>query len=393
MSFSSSRPVPEIHAPCDPPILRLFTAVDASLQTLRHFFDSWFMPEVLQGESVAASSTVVHYLDALVWWERLTNDPPLCEITRDTLKDFRAALRTATFARSPLHGAKRYPLSKSRQVGILRDIRAIVYRTGPELDGKRECAEILDRAPHIAIEAITGTPKPTFSLERLRKLAKACSLMTQPRIQGLMAPAWCYAMLASYSFTGLRRESVRLVQWPMFAEREDGIWLHVPPEIVPKTSKPTDIAVHPEMWSALCAIRTDSNYVLSIDRLQTRKRRTSDPQTPWLSGERIADLLNDLQRLAGIPEAQWLTPQAWRRTHLDLLDECGYAQSRKMLQEAADHADSKTTEGSYVDVKNKFRRRLPWLRTDLEQAYKDREKERLRREEQALDSRQQRLFD
>lgn len=350
----------------DTPIIRVFRPDQPPAddeQRLRQFFESWFLPEVLDAERDSSDGTIRAYRESLRWWEALTSDPPLRAIDRETLKDFRAKLRTATYARSARKDAPRYPLSKARQLIILRNIRAILFRAGPDLDPRRPAAGIIAKPAHIPVERIASRPKPGYSLKRAQMIAEACDRMTDPVIVGISAGAWCYALVCAFFFTGLRRETVRLMQWSWFHDREDGIWMEVPDDAVPKTEKGTHVFVHPELWLALKQIRTGSAYCFSIDRVITRKRRGPKGwYMPQVSGDRINRLMYRLQTVAGIPKAQQLSVQAWRRTHMDQLDDVGYAAVRRVVQEAADHADAETTEASYVDLKNKYRRRLPWLR-------------------------------
>lgn len=347
------------HGP-EAPTLRLFVAsddLDEANWTLRQFYELWFEPEVLRRERRSSESTITNYRQKIDWWEKLTSNPPLSAITRETLADFRDALRDATFTRArsrPGKPARRYPLSEARQAGILRDIRAILFRAGPDVDPKRPAKGILPKVPHIAVAKVDCDPKPAFSLERARRIAAACPLMTRPVVRGVESGKWCYGVLCGFAHTGLRREDVVTLAWSMFEEREDGIWLSLREQ---KTRKRATIFVHPELWLALQAIRTGSEFVFSIDRPHSSRRR----QAKRISGARVAELLFELQDLAGIPKPQQQSPHAWRRTHLNWLDQAGYSAHREVLRSAANHADAATTEGSYVDLKNNFRRRLPWL--------------------------------
>lgn len=345
--------------PSDQPIsIKLFqpNEVEEAAQTLRQFFESWYKPEVCIKERDSSPQTIGDYEVALKWWERLTSNPPLSNITRDTLNEFRVALRTATHRRGMFETSARYPLSKPRQITILRNIRAVVFRTGPDSDPKRPAASIVPKAAHVTIEKVEAHPKPAISLARVRKIAAVAVDMTWPEIKGVAPGQWCLAVVCGLFYTGLRVGTLLRLEWSMLQEHEDGWWLHTTER---KTGKLARVAMHSDLVRALEPIRTTSRFVYSIDRYVTRKRRRVDTESPTFSVGRMGDLQEALQRLAGIPETQWVSPHGWRRTHLNQLDEVGYRRARMLLQSAADHDESSTTEGHYVDVKNKYRRLLP----------------------------------
>lgn len=347
--------------------LRIFEHDDRTKWTLRQFFEFWFRPEILERERRSTKGTIDFYVEAVRWWDKLTNNPSLQAIDREALKSFRDKLREATYQRSPRKGAKKYPLSQARQIGLLSAIRTIVYHFGPELDNKRETAQILDSAPHIAIEKYEGEPKPSFTLQQARRIAAATDQMRAPKIAGVPAPAWCYALLCAFVFTGLRRGTIRRLRWSMVQIRDKRPWLIVPSRDVSKTRKATRVLIHRELWQALQAIKTDSDFVFSIDRYQSRPR-VKGGKRPMLSGDALHRLMRQMQEAAGIPPEQRLTPHAWRRTHVDWLINVGYGAARSIGQAAADHGDARTTEGFYVDIKNKCRRKLPWLRPERKPA-------------------------
>lgn len=370
----------------EPRILRCFVADDRSRWKLRKFVMDWFVPEHLVREQDCASGSIRNYLECVTWWERaLPENPDLSDVTRETLKRVRDFLRTAYYVRSKRKGAKRYPLGKVRQAGILTGLRTILFYAG-QGDLKREAAGILDAPPHISVPKVEVEPKDCFTRRNAKLIVAACERMDAPHIKGVDPAKWNYALVCGFVFTGLRRETVRKLRWSKFQERGGKIWLRLRNEDIEKTGKGTRIRVHAELWQALQAIRTDSEFVFSIDKYQTRPRYKGGKR-PWLSGDRIYKLTLKLQELAGIPKEEWLTPQAWRRTHIDWLVATGYDKRRKLGQAAADHGDSDTTETHYVDFKNQCRWRLPWLRPEL----KPRKSKNAHRPPD--DARQRHLFD
>lgn len=376
-----------------PFILRLFgdDAYERKHWKLRDVLERFFLDRILRNEREVGVDREDRYRRYVWWWEQLTPNPDLIDVTRDDLREFRARLREATYTRSPVAGAKRYPISLATQADILDGIVRLLGCTGPA-NGEIEMAEILDGPPpSIKIARPRHRPKPVFTVKRARALAEACWRMNTPDIDGVDPAAWNYAALCCLLLSGARRNTARRLCWWMFEKAEDGLWLDIPDEYVSKTNKGKRLSVHPELWLAINAIRTESQYVLSIDRYNTRKRRRTDTHRPLLSGDRMRSLLHQLHEIADVPREQWLSPQACRRSHFDWLDRTGYQLSRKIAQSAADHSSATTTERYYVDLENRYRRRLPWLRPEVKKEWI--EERRRRKEARRADHRQKRLFD
>lgn len=317
--------------------------------TLRQFFERWFQPIVLKADRDCTDATVGLYEDALGYWERITGDPPISQIDEYTVALFQNGLRIATYRRG-LAGQE-YPLGAQSQHKHLRNIRAVLHRTGPTIDPNRKGKGLIAEAPHIRLPAVPVKRKPCFSLKQAMALLSNAHLMTQPAQQktGITPLNWWRGRLGLHFYTGLRSGTIRRLTWAVIEEDDEGnYWFNLPSHLVTKTQKETRIIVHPLLYGHLFACRRTSS--------------PAEPLSPQPHCDRWIQSLHDrLQNLAGVPEAKWLSPHAWRRMHGDQLAQIGLRDVQELCRSALDHADVSTTTSHYVDVLNKFRLKLPPL--------------------------------
>lgn len=315
---------------------------------LSEFYRRWFRPVVLVD---VAAATLAIYADAIEWWVRLSGDPPLDQIDAVKIAEFRRALKTARWRRSPT--GRDYPLSLATQAKHLKNLRAILLRTGPTLHPSRPCTELVERATWIAVSKPKHSPKRPFELPVARLLWRTCAAMTWgERLKCLWpaapAPAWWRAYLALAYYLGLREGTVLSLTWGMIDRREAGWWLDVPPECVAKTHKGIQKFLHPHAVETIGALGLPSG--------------PADPIVPYYqSASHFDDQHRRLQCLAGLPAERWLSPQAWRRTHARQMGLVGLSRAMSLAQWSADHADQKTTREHYADLEPDVMLRLPRL--------------------------------
>ncbi len=77
---------------------------------------------VLPDRDKASDSTLIHYIHVLNAWKRLTNDPPVSEITRRTVVDFREKLQQTPF----LRGKRLQVRSVATVNRIIRELHVMV---------------------------------------------------------------------------------------------------------------------------------------------------------------------------------------------------------------------------------------------------------------------------
>lgn len=332
--------------------------------SLRQFFETWLLPALLRK---ARSPTIRKYQDAIAWWEAITNNPSMGEITDAVCKAFadelpeakyrRAAVRRgATVQRATQSGSGLYrtlaPISVAKHVNR---IAFILGRAGPRFDPREPVAELLERCPLMPRLEADWESKPPFDLEVARAIAAASKTFDRPATpEWITPPQYWRVQLAQYFYTGLRSGTVLALRVKHFEDKAKVPILNVPGDIVFKTSKPIQVAVHPQLAKIL--------------REVTRDR---DPHElilpPTCSYSHLLDLHESLQRLAGLEKSQVQSIHAWRRTHGNQMAMLGADDGIKIAQAALDHADERTTRKSYVNQTflNGLRVKLPelWPRT------------------------------
>lgn len=323
---------------------------------LAQFFHRWYRPIVIDGQGLS-HGTLILYVQLLKWWKRLTTDPPLRMIDLFTVTTFAARLRKATYRRGPLGGER--PLSPHRVASILRNLRSLLGRIGPQRDPSKPTAKLIDDPPAVPVDDVECDPKPCFSLETARAIVAAAGRMEVPRLEGIEPWQWWRGTLGGYYVTSLRRGSLLECEWTMLHKDAICRWLLVPGRLVCKTGKSKKIALPDWYWRSIAWWPQRGAKIFCwpyhIDHLN--------------------DCHYQLQSLAGIPEAEQMPIQAWRRTHGQAMGNEGLAIAQKLAQLALDHGDSGTTRKHYVDFENQVRLRLPPLWDDA-----------------PIDDRQKRLF-
>jgi integrase len=308
---------------------------------LRVFFNRWFRPIVIEGGG-RSEGTLRGYQELLGWWERLTPDPPLRLIDDFQIAEFCKRLRGAKYRRGKL-GTDR-PLSASRVWLLLRNLRTVLRRIGPQRDDS-PTAGLAWKMPPVPGEKPETDLKESFTLEQARAIVAAARRMQRPRIEGVTPGEFWRGLLAWYYVTGLRRGSLLAVEWSMLSDRREYQLLSVPGRLVQKTGKGTKLFIAPWAWRAVAHWPRSQPLIFvwphDVDHLN--------------------DLHYELQSHAGIPDNEQLSIQGWRRTHGNMMGECGLELAQRIAQRALDHGDARTTKASYADFENRIRLKLPPL--------------------------------
>jgi integrase len=319
-----------------------------SALTLSEFYRAWFVPIVLSGERQAAAGTLTSYAESIAYWSEITGDPPLAQVDEFTLAQFQAGIAAATYRRG-LSGPAR-PLSEFTRTKHLKQVRAVLFRTGPRTDPRRPSKALLAETPHLVVTTPhRSRPRPPFTLAIARATFAACRLMgadpdgrRSPGDGGPAAVAWWRALIAVLYFTGLRCGTIFALEWTMIERRGSAAWLNVPGGIV-KTKKPVEKFLRAEA-AAL------------VEHLP----RTSARVFAWShSASHLVRRHHELQRLGGVSPS--LSLHAWRRTHATELYRLGAGQGLWCAQMGLDHADAATTSSFYVDLEAELIAKLPAL--------------------------------
>lgn len=306
--------------------------------TLREFFDGWFRPIVLAGDTNAKPATVVEYLSSVAWWETLTGNPPLSAVDAFTLAELKTGLRAATWRRgpnSPARALKPHTIAKH-----LKQLRAILLRTGPTVDRSLPSAGLLDAAPYMRVSTPKRqTPRPALTVDECRAIVAAAGRLLHP----VERCRWI-ARLSVLFYTGLRIGSTNGLSPANLHDRDGRKWLVVEGADV-KTGNALAVPLHGEALRALDA-------VAAAGLVGGRYFAAVHPRT-------LARQHDALQVDAGLSKP--LGFHAWRRCHAEQMVAIGAASGELVAQVALDHSSASTTRQFYANARLLLIDRLPKL--------------------------------
>ncbi len=318
--------------------------------SLTDLHESWVVP-VVYPQRKTAPATVEKNRDALCWWRQITGDPPLARTDDFTLARFREGLAQATYRKGKL-GALR-PLSPHTQARHLLSVNRLLLWAGPRIDRRRPGANLLEHPPQMLVDEPEADCKPPFSVDVCRAILEAAQHLPGTRA---MPPTihrafWTAFGLVQY-YTGLREGTSLGGLWEHVVTLPEGSWLRLPAAVVTKKRKRLEKYIHPAALAAL-------------ERLRLLMGGVSPKLLPYAHCTRwLVEQHERLQRLAGVPEAEVLSPHAWRRTHATEMGLLGIDSAYKVAQHALDHASDRTTREWYAKLEPHFIRQLPAIEPD-----------------------------
>ena len=298
--------------------VELFPAADGEL-TLCKFYTEWYLPNRL-GDG--REKTKEAYRNALQHWRLLTGDPPVKQITTETIARFRDAL----LKKRGLSRRRRMSANSART--YMRHIQVLLDKLGQPGPRNRDAVGVLDRVPWAKPpREVEHIPK-TVTIERMSACIQATAIMEVPVVPGIKPPAWWRALFIVAWNTGLRAGT-------LFSMRMDEIeWakcrMVLPAERL-KSRRPMIVHLNAAAMAAMRSIRTDRELVFPW----------KDPVTRWTFYRH----LHRLETVAGIPEADQFGLHAIRRTVATAL----YEISPGAAQFALGHTTNDVTRKHYVD--------------------------------------------
>ena len=185
----------------DCPIERPLT----SAATLTVFYQRYFRVARL---SDASPRTIEKYDTTLATWAKLTGDPPMGQITVETLLHFREALKASP---GKLPGSMR---SLNTVRGALTHLQAVLDKAGPAGPRNRDAAGILPGpAPWVKRPRSVEKMPPIIKAETLRAIYAAAGRMTEPCVPDVPAAKWWEALICVVHNTLIRRRTCFELEW------------------------------------------------------------------------------------------------------------------------------------------------------------------------------------
>lgn len=306
---------------------------------LSEFYREYFRPVYLTGVRPATADL---YQQSVEHWKRLTDDPPLCEITQQTTARFLAQLMKVISFKSHC------PLAPRTVLHHVDRLNAILTACGPASKEHEEASELLPRPPWISTRNVhvpQTLPSGDYTTQEVGQMLAGATRMHRSRyIEGKMTPAtfWTLFVAGSYYIGEHRDEmlSIRLADI-------NGDHVNVPAR--KKTGKPNRKLLHPSLLAIVTATRSKRVFLLPWrDWHADTWRRAMNSRCQFYARFR------QLQRLSGIAEERIkLGTRGFRKAHLTALADGSFTDA----QLSANHADLAVTLGHYVSglVQNRKR--------------------------------------
>jgi integrase len=292
--------------------------------TLCTFFESYVLPTCLYDDK---PRTVVTYRNALELWRFITGDPPIEEITSETLRLFREAL-------SKRRGKLPYMKAATNTViGRLKAVQTILDKAGPPGPRNRDAAGLIASPPWIRPPRFELKLPRTLAPEVLKLVYDATAGMDWPDVPGIKAPAWWKALLTVTYNTALRRRTLFEMGMDEIDWQKNSICLSAQRF---KSGRPMIVHLNPPAMEALRRIRTNRKLIFPIDAQETP---FNGYWTPFHKH------FHRLQDSAGIPKKEHFGLHVIRKTSATVLA----AFSPRIAQLALGHAALSTTLDSYID--------------------------------------------
>ncbi|GAB4135583.1 MAG: hypothetical protein Tsb009_01960 [Planctomycetaceae bacterium] len=156
------------------------------------------------------AGTIAHMNAALKYWATVTENPPVGEITDETMAKFRA-------------GGEDYGIVNRTVNGYWRSIRAILRRLGPAFTGNPTGLGIIDRVPYMKPLKVSRKLPRRVSLDELSKFYIACNIARSPKMADCPPAEFWRALIVLAYFTGLRKGDLFQLRWSDFNLRDKEI--------------------------------------------------------------------------------------------------------------------------------------------------------------------------
>lgn len=291
--------------------------------TLTTFFETWYRPVRLAD---ASGKTVTSYRSCLNKWRLLTKDPPVQEITAQTLALFRDAA-----AKAPgKDGITRASPNTVRS--NLRHVQTILDKCGKPGRRNRDAAGLVSDPPWVKPPKAEWSMRKTVTEEQVNAIYRAAFSMDAPKLWATFKPsAWWKCFIVTAWSTGLRRRSLFELEWSHVDWEKR--WLFIPGKHL-KGGRPLIIPLTDVTLEHFRSIRSDRTLVFPWPAAGSQGAAMQAFRRSW----------DRLLVAAGIPAAERFTLHSLRRTLGTSLWDASPAAAQLMLG----HSDEETTRQHYV---------------------------------------------
>jgi integrase len=323
-----------------PTRLRLFSEESADQDdspqlhwTLTQLYRRWFLPQLVlerrdSDRRPLKQSTLAKHNSALACWQALSGDPPIADITVDTVRSFRERLREGVYRRGPLGNERHWgSFARGHHLGFVQRLHAEAARVLP-IPGIRR----------LGVSKGDVTPRRAFSLVEARAIFRECDKRRDAEMWKLR--------LALHYYTGQRLGTIRALAAEHVQELRGGLWLVIPGSLQ-KTGHGQQVVCH--------------DHLAWLVRRRLPLLYPGQPLAVIASESAESGRHRELFESAGISHETGMGWHTWRRTNADQIGLTGFPHVQQLARAALDHADLAVTQKHYINHANEARLRMPRL--------------------------------
>ncbi|MHC4698495.1 MAG: tyrosine-type recombinase/integrase [Planctomycetota bacterium] len=299
--------------------------------------------ETYHKSAAHAEETTTKYRDLMKWWERLTADPPVDQITNRMLKEFQAGLLSNGLARSTVNS-------------YLAHLTAILSTIGPASPSNPFAEGVIDTFPRVRRLKVKLRLPRVVPDEALLAIYRGCESARWPIRLGIDPTDWWRALSVFLYNVGTRTGDFRALKCEDISLRRQSL------KLMAKKSDQQErvIPLHDSVVEHLERIWRPPRALV----FPTSDKRMDQPSrhTP----KQLYEHWYRIQAYAGLPKPGY-TFQEFRKTCCSVLFERSPGAANAMLG----HASMTTTERFYANTERTLLETAmstdqPWTRRSRE---------------------------
>lgn len=321
----------------------------ADALTLREFFDGYFAVDYVQANRLNAS-TRAGYGSALIYWERLSDNPPIGQTSQRDANDFMARLADEPGRWGEL-------LAPQTQKNLAGNLTRVFGHSGPACRDFPDARGLVERPPFFNPPKVPKREKKLlFGLDQYRAMYVAASQMKRPRPleSACSTGLWWRTLLCLLYYGGLRIEETSRLEFSMV----EGDVIVIPAAVRKRRESSLVQYLHADVRDHVALIAQTAAKRPTLDARRTILHWPHDSR-------HLATQFDVLMAAAGIPKQKGLGFHGARRTHSTvrtaLVSEMGIDKGMDLVRQSLGHAKLETTIKHYIDGRQAAYAQKPWI--------------------------------
>jgi integrase len=328
--------------------------------TLRDYFESHYVPEILARREVAKAS-IERYWPLLDRFEEFAGENfPLAEIDTKLVAKFREWLLARKIP-GGLSG-KLKTMSPGTVVGEMTRLRAMLRSLGPSRETGDGFLNLLPRVPYVKCRRDQEHQKGLVELRLapsvddfqrwFRAIDKWPVLSEQRALRALLAIGF---------YTGYRITAILSLQWRHIVKLPDpdGFWIDATQIPQSNRKRAIELPVHPRLMELLQATRWGREDSITPDTPIITLGPSRKGGACKVTRYRGLNVFHALQKLAG--DTKLRPVKDWRAGHTRAIGEQGFRNAMQMASDSVGHSSVAVTSNHYWNAEHMAVLLLPRL--------------------------------